>query len=195
MRAAIAVVLVSVGVLVVGCAGTRDTGSSATDSTSASSSATVSPSSDDNQPAAPDHVPQTAVTETYTEGPSPTKSARPGTTITVGASQFGPVLFDRTGQAIYLFEAEKTAKPNCYGDCARVWPPVLTTGPPIASAAVRQSQLGTTARSDGSIQVTYSGRPLYFYAREGKHQVLCHNVSEFGARWLAITATGAPAPT
>jgi predicted lipoprotein with Yx(FWY)xxD motif len=181
--------LLSVGLLVGGCGGMRDTSSSTTVSPAPGTSASVSMSSSDE---AGPPAPKTTAAQTYTAAPSPAHS---GTTITVAASQFGPVLFDRTGQAIYLFEAEKTSKPNCYGDCARVWPPVLTTGKPVAGAAVRQRQLGMTTRSDGSQQVTYSGRPLYFYAREGKHQVLCNNVSEFGGRWLAITATGAPAPT
>jgi hypothetical protein len=46
----------------------------------------------------------------------------------------------------------------------------------------------------GLTQATYGGKPLYFYAHEGKHQVLCHNVTEFGGRWLAITVAADPAP-
>jgi len=72
---------------------------------------------------------------------------------------------------------------------------VLTMGTPVASRGVRQDLLGVTSRTDGQHQVTYRGRPLYFYAQEGKHQVLCNNVDEFGGRWLALTTAGAAAPT
>jgi len=37
---------------------------------------------------------------------------------------------------------------------------------------VRSDLLGTTRRSDGATQVTYADDPLYFYAHEGKYQVL-----------------------
>ena len=124
--------------------------------------------------------------------PAPAPS---GVTVTVEKSQYGPVLVDQSGQAIYVFDLETTSTPACYSDCARAWPPVLTIGPPVAARTVQPNLLGTTTRADGKHQVAYRGRPLYFYAREGKHQVLCHNVSEFGGRWLAITATGAPAPS
>ena len=36
------------------------------------------------------------------------------------------MLFDGTGQAIYLFDVETTSKPTCYDACAEAWPPVLT---------------------------------------------------------------------
>lgn len=114
--------------------------------------------------------------------------------IAVGASRYGPVLFDGTGRAIYTFGAERTTTPACYDDCARAWPPVLTTGRPIAAVGVHQGMLGLTKRADGTTQVTYGGQPLYFYVHDGRHQVLCHNVVEFGGRWLAISATGVPAP-
>ncbi len=44
------------------------------------------------------------------------------------------MLFDETGQAIYLFDKEKTPTPECYDRCAIAWPPVLTDGAPVARA-------------------------------------------------------------
>jgi predicted lipoprotein with Yx(FWY)xxD motif len=113
-----------------------------------------------------------------------------GAMITTAASDFGQILFDGTGQAIYLFDKESTATPDCYGDCAAAWPPVLTVGAPVAGTGLMADLLGVTPRTDGSTQVTYAGRPLYYYAGEGKNEVTCHNVSEFGGRWLVVTPTG-----
>ena len=104
------------------------------------------------------------------------------------------MLFDRSGQAIYLFAKEKTSKPECYGACAEAWPPVLTEGSPQARGDTRSELLGTTPRRDGSKQVTYKGHPLYFYAHEGKNEVLCHNITENGGLWLVVTPKGDPAP-
>ena len=58
----------------------------------------------------------------------------------------------------------------------------------------RPSLLGTTVRRDGSRQVTYAGHPLYSYAHEGKYQVLCHDVEEYGGVWLVVRPDGRPAP-
>jgi len=121
-------------------------------------------------------------------------SVASGIVITMASSQYGPVLFDGSGQAIYTFGTDGTGRPSCYGDCARAWPPVLTTGRPVARGGVLAQLLGVTSRRDGTSQVTYAGKPLYFYGREGKHVVLCHNVREFGGLWLAITETGSAAP-
>jgi predicted lipoprotein with Yx(FWY)xxD motif len=118
------------------------------------------------------------------------KAEKPGTEITVASSQFGEVLFDGSNQAIYLFDKETTATPECYGDCAAAWPPVLTDGEPVASGAIKEGLLGTTERDDGTTQVTYAGQPLYYYAHEGPGEVLCHNVSEFGGLWLVLDAGG-----
>jgi len=71
---------------------------------------------------------------------------------------------------------------------------VLTKAPPTALGAVKQSLLGTTQRTDGNIQVTYGGHPLYFYAHEGKNEVKCHNVEGFGGLWLVVTPAGKEAP-
>jgi predicted lipoprotein with Yx(FWY)xxD motif len=123
-------------------------------------------------------------------------SARPaeGTTIAAATSDFGTVLFDATGQAIYLFDLEATDEPRCYGACAQAWPPVLTDGDPMAGQRVDESLLGTTRREDGTTQVTYAGHPLYFYAHEGKHEVKCHDVFLNGGNWYAVQPDGNPAP-
>lgn len=134
---------------------------------------------------------------------SPATDARPapsstppaaGIAITTAASDFGTMLFDQPGQAIYLFDKETAGRPDCYGDCAVAWPPVLTTGTPQAAGDARADLLGTVQRDDGSAQVTYAGHPLYDYAHEGPGQVLCHDVVEFGGRWLVVTPEGTAAP-
>jgi predicted lipoprotein with Yx(FWY)xxD motif len=149
-------------------------------------------------------------TSSEPETTSPSSSA-PGTTpgsapgaghgrvIKTAPSDFGTMLFDRSGQAIYLFAKERTSKPQtnkpqCYGACAKAWPPVLTEGSPQARGDTRPGLLGTIRRSDGTSQVTYKGHPLYFYAHEGKNQVLCHNITEYDGLWLVVTPAGEPAP-
>ena len=116
----------------------------------------------------------------------------PGTRIKLRQSDFGRVLFSGGDQAIYLFTRDSRRRTRCYGACAKAWPPVFTKGRPRAGQGVKQSLLGTTERRDGRRQVTYNGRPLYFYAHEGPRQVLCQNVEEFGGLWLVVKPDGRP---
>jgi len=120
------------------------------------------------------------------------KDAAPGTEIVVGESQFGQILFGPDQRAIYLFDKETTDTSECYGACAEAWPPVLTDGDPVAGDGIDAKLLGTTERDDGSTQVTYDGRPLYYYIDDLRGQVLCHNVSEFGGLWLVLEPSGDP---
>ena len=130
---------------------------------------------------------------TMTPTPQASQPSR-GTVVKAATSDYGSILFDSRGQAIYLFDREKTSRPDCYSACAEAWPPVLTKGTPVAGASARDALLGTVQRTDGSTQVTYNGHPLYFYAHEEPDQVRCHNVPGFGGLWLAVTPDGAPAP-
>jgi len=113
-----------------------------------------------------------------------------GTAITTAESPFGEVLFDGDQRAIYLFDKEQGSENECYEDCAVEWPPVLTKGTPAARGDVSQGKLGTTKRDDGSTQVTYNGRPLYYYQDDPSGVVGCHNVPGFGGLWLAVNASG-----
>ena len=113
-----------------------------------------------------------------------------GTAITTAESPFGEVLFDGDQRAIYLFDKEQSNTSECYEQCAVEWPPVLTKGTPAAKGDVSQGKLGTTKRDDGSTQVTYNGRPLYYYQDDPSGVVGCHNVPGFGGLWLAVNASG-----
>jgi predicted lipoprotein with Yx(FWY)xxD motif len=157
------------------------------DVTTAQPASGASPSS---APAGTSPSPSKATTPT----PSPTPTTTPGTVVTTADSEFGEILFDGEGQAIYLFDKEETSEAECYDACADEWPPVLTKGNPVADGTVASNRLGTTMRTDGSTQVTYAGHPLYYYAHEGADEVKCHNVDEFGGLWLVVTPSGKPAP-
>lgn len=114
--------------------------------------------------------------------------------ITTAASDFGQMLFDANKQAIYIWESEESARPECYDDCADAWPPVLTDGAPTVGGEADPALLGTTKRRDGTTQVTYNGHPLYFYAHEGPGEVKCHNVATHGGLWWVVGPDGIRAP-
>jgi predicted lipoprotein with Yx(FWY)xxD motif len=116
--------------------------------------------------------------------------AAKGTTITVGDSDFGTMLFGLGNQAIYIFENDPKGETVCYDECAEAWPPVFTDGKPEAADGVKASLLGTVKRRDDRLQVTYAGKPLYFYAHEGPGEVRCHNVNLNGGFWWVIGPDG-----
>jgi predicted lipoprotein with Yx(FWY)xxD motif len=78
----------------------------------------------------------------------------------------GLILVDHTGMSLYRYSADSTGKSNCSGTCASVWPPLTVpagTTKVAGSAAVPSGDLGTITRSDGTLQVTYKGMPLYTF--------------------------------
>jgi predicted lipoprotein with Yx(FWY)xxD motif len=111
--------------------------------------------------------------------------------IVAKGSPYGRVLFDANGQVVYVFENDRANRSNCTSeDCVEAWPPVLTREPPSAGAGADASLLGTVRRSDGSLQVTYKGRPLYFYEHEVPGEIKCHNVDLHGGLWWVVTPRG-----
>lgn len=145
------------------------------------------------EPAAPEtSAPETS--EPAAPEPAPEDATAVGTGITTGSSEFGTMLFDEAGQAIYIWEVETTSEARCYDDCAVAWPPVLTDGEPVAGGETVASLLGTTVRTDGSTQVTYNGHPLYYYAHEAPGEVRCHDVATHGGLWWVVQPDGNRAP-
>jgi predicted lipoprotein with Yx(FWY)xxD motif len=112
-------------------------------------------------------------------------------TITVRSSAYGKILFDGNGRALYAFTRDRRGgKSTCYGACATAWPPYVVRGRLAAGVGTKRSLLGTVKRRNGSRQVTYGGRPLYYYVHDGRGEVRCQNVNEFGGLWLVVRASG-----
>jgi predicted lipoprotein with Yx(FWY)xxD motif len=68
---------------------------------------------------------------------------------------------------VYAYSRDNSYSSACNGACAAAWPPLLTSGQPGLSAGLKPGGLATIGRSDSTTQVTYDGRPLYLYGREG----------------------------
>src|ERR671934_1769208 len=112
-------------------------------------------------------------------------SSTTAATVSAHSSRYGRILFDGRGRVLYLFARDRGGRSTCYGACAKAWPPFLTKGSPTALAGVNSKLLGTTKRTDGTLQVTYAKHPLYYFFEDTKPgQIKCQNVSNFGGLWL-----------
>jgi predicted lipoprotein with Yx(FWY)xxD motif len=124
---------------------------------------------------------------------APMAAERAAPALTTHSSGFGRVLFDGRGFVLYAFTKDPRGggRSTCTGACAKAWPPYVVHGAVRAGTGVQASLLGTIRRSDGSRQVTYGGRPLYYYVGDKRAgQILCQDVSEFGGRWLVVRPSG-----
>jgi predicted lipoprotein with Yx(FWY)xxD motif len=109
---------------------------------------------------------------------------------TLGTQSIGgvTVLTNAKGLTLYTFAPDKPDKSTCYGSCAAYWPPVK--GPVTVAAGVTgvTGKLGTTKRTDGSLQATYNGRPLYTYiADTGPGQAKGNKLNLNGGLWYEVT--------
>jgi predicted lipoprotein with Yx(FWY)xxD motif len=91
-----------------------------------------------------------------------------------------------------MFSKDKNGKSSCSGGCAKFWPPYLQHGKVTAGSGVKASLLGTTRRSNGSMQLTYKKHPLYGFALDKKAgQTNGEGQVAFGGKWYAVSAKGA----
>jgi predicted lipoprotein with Yx(FWY)xxD motif len=102
------------------------------------------------------------------------------------------VLTNASGFTLYSFVPDTATKSNCNGACATYWPPVK--GPATAGTGVT-GKLGTITRSDGSMQATYNGHPLYTYVGDkSAGQAKGNGLNLSGGVWHEVTVSGGAAP-
>jgi predicted lipoprotein with Yx(FWY)xxD motif len=122
---------------------------------------------------------------------APTAAA--AVTIKTTTGRDGTYLTDLSGRALYMWVGDSNDKSNCSADCAGAWPPLITGAAPKATGGAKSAYLGTLTRSDGSRQVTYKGRPLYYFVVDsGPGTTKGQGSDSFGARWWLLAPSGAP---
>ena len=101
------------------------------------------------------------------------------------------VLTNSKGFTLYSFAPDTPTTSHCNGACAQNWPPVK--GP--VSAAGITGTFGTITRSDGSVQATFDGHPLYAFAGDtAPGQAKGNGLNVAGGLWHEVTTSGtAPA--
>jgi len=90
------------------------------------------------------------------------------------------------GNAVYTLKASKTA---CTAKCSKTWAPVLlpqgvTTA--TAGSGVDASKLGTVTAAGGALQVTYSGKALYWFSKDKAPGQVHGNVNDKWGKWSTV---------
>ena len=121
-------------------------------------------------------------------------AASDGEVLRIGASSLGSTLVGPNGMTLYIFTVDDPGMSNCYNQCATNWPPLTVPAgtTPTAAPGVSAGTLGTTARTDGTTQVTLDGRPLYYWAFDNEPgDATGHGVNNV---WFALNASGQQHP-
>ena len=131
-----------------------------------------------------------ASTTADASGATPTTptDASGGVTIALADNSLGKVLVDGEGRTLYLFTKDTPTVPACVGECLSNWPPLPGATAPTLGDGLSAQDFGTISLSDGSLQITFFGHPLYFFA--GDPSPGDTNGQGVGSSWYVVDAEG-----
>ncbi|HTC59432.1 MAG TPA: hypothetical protein VK691_04860 [Solirubrobacteraceae bacterium] len=121
------------------------------------------------------------------------------TVISASNSTLGEqIVVDAQGRTLYALSPETTHHLLCKGSqCLKFWPPVtvhssktkLLAGPGV------HGHLAILRRSNGVLQVTLGGLPLYRYSGDqARGEANGQSIHSFGGTWHVLSATGSTSP-
>jgi predicted lipoprotein with Yx(FWY)xxD motif len=97
------------------------------------------------------------------------------------------------GRTLYALSPETSKHLLCKNsECFSHWPPLTVKSgkTTLKDGAGVQGHLGILKRSNGTLQVTLRGLPLYRYAGDhAKGQANGEGIESFGGKWHAVTAS------
>ncbi|HKD99336.1 MAG TPA: hypothetical protein VKB69_17295 [Micromonosporaceae bacterium] len=114
----------------------------------------------------------------------------------------GSTLTGADGKTLYFADQEANKQIKCTGGCLSFWEPLTVASgmTPTAGSGVTGT-LATVHRPDGTVQVTYNGKPLYEFAEDSgpgqaKGNGFADSFNGTDFTWHAATPSGAaPAPS
>jgi predicted lipoprotein with Yx(FWY)xxD motif len=99
-------------------------------------------------------------------------------------AQFGTILV--SGNSLYTLKPSATP---CTAQCVKIWPEVLLPKGATkakAGAGVNAAKLGTVKRAHGALQVTYAGKPLYWFSGDTATGQVNGNVTDTWGKWTVV---------
>jgi len=131
-------------------------------------------------------------TSSTSSGTSSAPAAASSSTLKTATIGGATVLTNAQGFTLYSFAPDTPTTSKCTGSCITYWPPVK--GPATAGPGVT-GKLATIKRSDGSVQATYNGHPLYTYVADtAPGQAKGNGLNLSGGVWHEVAASGSAAP-
>ncbi len=91
-----------------------------------------------------------------------------------------------SGKTLYTLKASKT---HCSTACLKVWPALMLpkgVNKATAGKGVSASKLGTHKRSSGALQVTYAGKPLYFFVGDRSAGQVHGDLTDTWGKWTVV---------
>ncbi len=120
--------------------------------------------------------------------PMSSSAAAAGNVLKTTTISGATVVTNSQGFTLYWFAPDTSAVSRCNGSCAVYWPPVKA---PVTAGSGVTGTIGQIKRSDGSMQATYNGHPLYTYkADTAPGQASGNGLNASGGVWHEVTVSG-----
>jgi predicted lipoprotein with Yx(FWY)xxD motif len=115
------------------------------------------------------------------------EASTPGAKLTIVSTSHGKVLSD--GTTVYTLKPSSTA---CGTNCLKVWAAVLLPSgvqQATAGSGVTASKLGTMNVPGVGVQLTYGGKPLYYFFKDKAPGQVKGNVTDKWGKWTAVVVS------
>jgi len=99
-------------------------------------------------------------------------------------AKYGTILV--SGRALYTLAPSRTA---CGTKCLKIWPALLLpkgAKKATAGSGVSAAKLGTVKRANGALQVTYGGKPLYWFYKDRSAGDVKGNLKDTWGSWAVV---------
>jgi predicted lipoprotein with Yx(FWY)xxD motif len=152
----------------------------ATDADEGGDATTTAPAEETTTTAA---APDTTVAE---DGATTTVAGETADGVHASETDLGSILVDAEGFTLYVFTNDVGGESSCYDSCEATWP--VVPGDTAIGSDLDAAMFGTTARTDGTEQLTVNGQPLYRYAPDTSPGDT--NGQEVGGVWFVVGVDG-----
>jgi predicted lipoprotein with Yx(FWY)xxD motif len=100
-------------------------------------------------------------------------------------TKYGTILV--SGKTLYIIKS--ASKFPCTDSCLKIWPALLLpkgVRTATAGSGVNAATLGTVMRKGGSLQVTYAGKPLYWFYKDTRPGQVGGNITDKWGAWSVV---------